>query len=512
MLENHPQLTSNGFEVKEEQNDNNHYDMELPMEVKLEPFEDEIDTKLEEPDEFSGDDGPLPSDTEEKVKKDRKEKENKVKKKKYDKNRKKKEKCEQKNGLICSYCSEEFSNVNDLRSHRAKVHINLQCNVCDKIFGNIPKLAKHQRTHKRKKKKCQICGKLISGSMKRHVLSIHGDKSIKPFKCDQENCAYVTNTKSNLDLHRARCIEKGSGGRERKNYVCHICKQRFPATKRSEYEYIKHYRVSHDNIPPEFMDRKQYLCSECPEIYFNKESFKNHEWKHKEDNKNLKKYTCKKCEMTFVGKQNYVLHCEKVHDEIVSRVDFIECNSCEMKFKAPTFYIQHHQSVHGNIPPEYTDKELLVCDQCPNVFICKTSLNAHILNVHSDPERSRNNRKERQCPYCEKVFKAYNNYKEHVLVKHEKNAKFECDECHRSFGTQGKLQNHKVLVHQRVKCNECGKEICNSFILKRHKATVHGIKPDNAHQCEHCPMFFSSSLPLEKHIASKHPGNEQKNV
>ena len=74
MLENHPQLTSNGFEVKEEQNDSNHYDMELPMEVKLEPFDDEIDTKLD-PDEFTGDDGPLPSDTEEKVKKSRREKE-----------------------------------------------------------------------------------------------------------------------------------------------------------------------------------------------------------------------------------------------------------------------------------------------------------------------------------------------------------------------------------------------------------------------------------------------------
>ena len=70
------------------------------------------------------------------------------------------------------------------------------------------------------------------------------------------------------------------------------------------------------------------------------------------------------------------------------------------------------------------------------------------------------------------------------MVKHEKNAKHKCDECHRSYGTNAKLQSHKKLVHERVKCDECGKEICNSFILKRHKATVHGIKPKNDFQCE----------------------------
>ena len=184
----------------------------------------------------------------------------------------------------------------------------------------------------------------------------------------------------------------------------------------------------------------------------------------------------------------------------------IECHACDMKFKAPTFYIQHHQSVHGNLPPEYLDKELFICDQCPNVFITKQSLTMHMINVHSSKKYVK---KERKCPYCEKTFRTYSNYKEHVMVKHEKSTKYECDECHRSYGTSGKLQNHKRLVHERVKCDECGKDICNSFILKRHKATVHGIKPKNDYQCEHCPMFFSYRLTLEKHVLSKHPTYSQ---
>ena len=62
----------------------------------------------------------------------------------------------------------------------------------------------------------------------------------------------------------------------------------------------------------------------------------------------------------------------------------------------------------------------------------------------------------------------------------------------------------KKLVLEQVKCDECGKEICNSFILKRQEATVHGIKPKDDFQCEHCPMFFSYRSTLDKHVASKH--------
>ena len=115
---------------------------------------------------------------------------------------------------------------------------------------------------------------------------------------------------------------------------------------------------------------------------------------------------------------------------------------------------------------------------------------------------------EKKCQYCEKVFKTYSNYKEHVMVKHEKNAKHKCDECHRSYGTNAKLQSHKKLVHERVKCDECGKEICNSFILKRHKATVHGTRPTNVHQCDYCPLFYNRKSALDKHMVKHHPINQ----
>ena len=55
------------------------------------------------------------------------------------------------------------------------------------------------------------------------------------------------------------------------------------------------------------------------------------------------------------------------------------------------------------------------------------------------------------------------------MVKHEKNAKHKCDECHRSYGTNAKLQSHKKLVHEQVKCNECGKKSAIRLFLKDTK-------------------------------------------
>ena len=98
------------------------------------------------------------------------------------------------------------------------------------------------------------------------------------------------------------------------------------------------------------------------------------------------------------------------------------------------------------------------------------------------------------------------NIRYHILNKHsEGNAtKFSCDVCPQKFLTNGKLKTHVRLVHERVKCEICHQEICNFFMLKRHKAKVHGIKPSNVHQCDHCTLFFTNKICLDKHIVKKH--------
>ena len=392
----------------------------------------------------------------------------------------------------CSLCSKEFCKQKTLRVHNRTIHANVPCKVCGMVFDNPAKLNRHTRTKHIVPQKCEICGKMIVANLKRHIIEAHGNKTVKPFKCDNQGCSFSALRQSNLDIHKARCQKK-------EDYYCKICNKLFPSSNsHNESQYIKHYKAEHNDFPPEYRDKEQYLCSECPEVFFNKSTFGTHVWNHKKQGKGLtKQFKCELCQLTINGRRNYVMHCEKVHDEIVPHFETIECNSCEETFRAPSFYIQHYQSSHGSVPPEYIDRELFVCDQCTQVFVTKISLSLHISNVHSDKHG-------KKCQFCEKVFKYNKNLKEHVASKHEKNTPFKCDLCDRSYGTKTKLNDHKNLVHQRVKCDECGKEVCNSFTLKRHKASVHGTNPKDAYQCERCPKFFSSQTNLDKHIVSKH--------
>jgi len=401
----------------------------------------------------------------------------------------------------CPVCSKKFCNLPALKAHQRKIHVNIPCELCDMIFDNFVELGKHKVTKHITPKKCEICGKMIIMNMKRHIASVHNN--IKPFKCNQPNCSFSAKRKCNLDAHEA------SVHKQKVDYSCKICSKLFPSSNaHNESQYIKHYKAEHEGVPPEFKDKEQYLCSECPATFFKKSNFYIHKSiKHKNASKKLgimKKFECKTCNMTLIGRSSYVEHCKDVHDEIISKtVETIECNFCEEKFRAPTFYIQHHQSVHGKLPPEYLDKELFVCDQCPQIFITKFSLSTHIYNGHNVKNKVKK-KEGKKCPHCEKIFQNNNNYLEHVKSKHEKKTPFQCDECDRSYGTNKKLTNHKQLVHQRVKCEECDKEICNSFILKRHKASVHGIIPKDAYQCKKCTSFFSNQTSLDKHVTSKH--------
>ena len=98
-----------------------------------------------------------------------------------------------------------------------------------------------------------------------------------------------------------------------------------------------YYRTTHNGIPPDFLDKKQYHCSQCPEIFFNVQKFKSHESKHHglwKPGQKLKQYQCKTCLEMFSGKRNYIAHCEKAHNEIIPlhHVDAIKCHSCEMIF------------------------------------------------------------------------------------------------------------------------------------------------------------------------------------
>lgn len=217
--------------------------------------------------------------------------------------------------------------------------------------------------------------------------------------------------------------------------------------------------------------------------------------------KTQKVFICDKCGKRFYQRTKFESHVssEDCLQPAVSEKD-PKCKICGETFSGKSYYIQHYNQCHGTLPPEYNDSIQYLCDQCPKVFTTKQGLRIHIQVTHNGKSQRKTINRERQCPHCDKSFIKHTNYREHIKAKHENSTPFKCDQCHRSYGTQVRLKSHVRQVHTRVRCEECNQEICNTFILKRHRATVHGIKPDNTFQCDHCPLFYDSKTGLDRHM------------
>ena len=401
-----------------------------------------------------------------------------------------------------SDCTETFNTVKELGSHKKSVHgkteQRFQCSVCDLVCPNRSKLKTHiEEVHEKRKVPCPQCHKMFSkGGLRNHIKYYHDvDRVSKPFKCDE--CDFASHALKYLKAHKLNCHDKS-----RQKYKCEKCGDRFPfpshlkmhqcgttaqrnrggpvkcpecdqELKARQY-LVNHFKKVHGRLPPGYENQQKFMCDQCTNVFFN-------EWSLK-------------------------LHIKSKHStEAPVKQSKVVCPECDQEFNATMYFVQHYKYVHGGIPPGFEDKEKFMCDQCPSVFFNQLSLKLHYKTKHSNAVKDTASKSgRRSCPHCEKTFATYLSYKEHIKSKHEKDTPYKCDQCHRSYGTSGRLRVHKKNMHQRIKCDQCGQEICNIFILKRHKASVHGITPTDAYQCEYCPSFFEHLKAKDKHVQKHH--------
>ncbi len=391
---------------------------------------------------------------------------------------------------------------NDQDNNDSEDSESLDCAKCSKTFKTLFKLKQHIKIIHSQKSECQHCGKSFKEyALKRHIKTAHADKEVKTFKCDL--CDFSSHARKYLKTHKLNCHQKDTF-----KHTCDSCQKKFPfpyllkshkclnlakaedlpktintpvdcsecgqILKGKPY-LVNHFLKHHGKVPPGYEDREKFICDHCPSIFLHEDSLKKHiELKHRAPS------------------------------------DRTTCYQCKQSFSDERYLIQHYQSVHNSIPPGFDDKEALICDQCPSIFFNKKSLAMHSKKKHFKGKRVveeavSDAKRVKKCPHCEKTFITNVNYIEHIRSKHENNTPFQCDECHRSFGTKSKLRVHKKNMHQRVKCDECGQEICNVFILRRHKASVHGIRPTNVLNCDYCPAFFNHKKVIDRHVAKQHP-------
>lgn len=314
--------------------------------------------------------------------------------------------------FVCFYCSEKFSDPDDLRHHTSEHKLTNKevTNALIKLKTRDP--VKVDITFMG----CKLCDEPIPDFiyLKTHLYDKHG-------------------TKVNLDTND-ECLPFKIYLNE---YECTFCSQKYATFKPLNEHINVHF--------------KNYLCKECGAGFITPDRLYSHKAIHEDG-----QHTCEDCPKKFRHLKALKKHIRDVHN----KAECNRCPYCDETFKKYREKKTHLISVHGFFFEEFK------CDLCPKVFTLKGKLDVHKKQVHFQI-------KNHTCEECDLKFYQKSDLKDHMLT-HTGERKYQCDICKKCF-SQKKYVRFHLKVHDRsdVFCRFCKRKFSHSFRLRIHMKRKH---------------------------------------
>lgn len=319
-------------------------------------------------------------------------------------------------GYVCYFCSEQFPNPADLKTHSIESHdqksiikiikergayrlvvrldiTNLKCNICDKSIETLEQIINHLK---------DVHNKKLFTDIKNQIL---------PFKFDSDELK------------------------------CFMCDGVFNRFKLLSEHMNKHYR--------------NYICKVCDTGFVIREFLAQHASSHK-----IGTFNCVHCSKVFNTAKSKQVHEKYAH----TSSSFNKCGYCNERFKDYRKKKIHLIEVHG----DQLAQVKIQCNACDKTFFTQGALTTHKKKDHLMIRRF-------QCPDCDKKFYGNSDLKHH-MIKHTGTKEFVCEICHKAYGRRKTLNEH-LRIHandRRFKCVHCSQAFVQKTSWRGHMRSKHG--------------------------------------
>uniref|UniRef100_A0A182RBR3 C2H2-type domain-containing protein n=1 Tax=Anopheles funestus TaxID=62324 RepID=A0A182RBR3_ANOFN len=448
---------------------------------------------------------------------------------------------------VCNLCGATYKHLKSLRIH-IRNHQKRVCPECDVEFNSVYAMLKHRKHSHIKENlpfKCEHCDRAFEHRSK---LASHENLRGRPFQC--ELCCHSFNKQVYLTNHQRRIhwremglerlrVAEPQNGWNRKGIPKPKRAKTSPKSAETEDLHSDYGLVEDENekqndpaikeeavaVVKEELDQSvQERTDGCHkneiqpdqaylDVMIKQEDFANESVHKNEDKSN-----------NMADANNSADQPIKVLKARYNTYDDFCCSLCGILCDGAAGLRRHECKP---VPKkQLSSKKPLICGVCGNVYASLATLYVHSVKHHRSARfqcdqccrsfgfrcflenhiRTEHEHQRMPCKLCDKTFKYAQDLKVH-MQHHDDPRPFKCDQCASVFRFPGALRSHKFLHQIKLPfmCDTCGKQFRFANSLRVHKRLHTGVKQ---FKCDICKREFSTKAPLLRHKKIHDSGRE----